>query len=362
MATISRYETKAGTRWRVRYRKPDGSQTMQRGFKTKRDATEWWENTSSSMRAGEFVSKSDTRTLVSELAERWFETKAIRKASTRSNYRQALDKHVVPKWGQRKLQSITHDEVQAWISELHGHLGPSSIRPPFIALSGIFKHAIRSGKATRNPCVGVQLPRLHRKTRPYLSHQQVKTLVEAMVDYKDLVQLLAYSGLRIGEAAALRAQDIDLAKKRVLVQRAVSDVRGQLVWDTPKGNESRTVAIPGFVAADLNERIDDTEHDGLLFTAPGGGPLRHPNFRQRFFNRAVAACIEADPTFPRVTPHDLRHTAASLAVSAGANVKALQRMLGHKDAAMTLNVYADLFEDDLDGVAVALEAARNNAA
>lgn len=61
---------------------------------------------------------------------------------------------------------------------------------------------------------------------------------------------------------------------------------------------------------------------------------------------------------PVVTPHDLRHTAASLAISAGANVKAVQRMLGHSSAAMTLDRYADLFEDDLDSVADALDAAR----
>jgi integrase len=65
-----------------------------------------------------------------------------------------------------------------------------------------------------------------------------------------------------------------------------------------------------------------------------------------------------DPTFERITPHDLRHTTASLAISAGANVKAVQRMLGHASAAMTLDIYADLFDDDLDAVGVAL----NNAA
>ena len=64
---------------------------------------------------------------------------------------------------------------------------------------------------------------------------------------------------------------------------------------------------------------------------------------------------ERDPSFPYIAPHDFRHTAASLAVSAGANVKAVQRMLGHASAAMTLDVYADLFDDDLDAVAVALD-------
>lgn len=65
----------------------------------------------------------------------------------------------------------------------------------------------------------------------------------------------------------------------------------------------------------------------------------------------MTRCQKADPTFPRVTAHDLRHTAASLAISAGANPKVVQRMLGHASAAITLDVYADLFESDLDSVA-----------
>jgi integrase len=62
---------------------------------------------------------------------------------------------------------------------------------------------------------------------------------------------------------------------------------------------------------------------------------------------AVRRCQAADSGFPRITAHDLRHTAASLAISAGANVKVGQRMLGHSSASMTLDVYADLFESDL---------------
>lgn len=88
-----------------------------------------------------------------------------------------------------------------------------------------------------------------------------------------------------------------------------------------------------------------------------GAPLRNNNFRRRAFNPALAEVMAADPLFPRVTPHDLRHTAASLSVSAGANVKAIQRMLGHASAAMTLDVYADLFDDDLNTVSDALERA-----
>jgi integrase len=92
--------------------------------------------------------------------------------------------------------------------------------------------------------------------------------------------------------------------------------------------------------------------DALVFTTWRGKPLRNLNFRRDVFDKAAE-----DAGLSGLTPHELRHTAASLAVSAGANVKAVQRMLGHASAAMTLDVYSGLFDDDLDGVAERLNIA-----
>jgi predicted enzyme related to lactoylglutathione lyase len=86
--------------------------------------------------------------------------------------------------------------------------------------------------------------------------------------------------------------------------------------------------------------------DDLVFTNSAGGVLDNTNFRRNIWNPA-ARSIGLDG----FTPHDLRHTTASLAVSAGANVKALQRLLGHGSASMTLDVYSALFDSDLDAVA-----------
>ncbi len=92
--------------------------------------------------------------------------------------------------------------------------------------------------------------------------------------------------------------------------------------------------------------------DEYVFTSPTGSVLRLMNFRRRCFARAaVVAGLEG------LTPHELRHTAASLVVGAGANVKSVQRMLGHASAAMTLDVYSGLFDDDLDAVAERLDKA-----
>jgi len=102
--------------------------------------------------------------------------------------------------------------------------------------------------------------------------------------------------------------------------------------------------------------------DEFVF-GPGDVPLRRTNGRDGCFARAGQRAAANDPHLPTLlSPHDLRHTAASLAVSAGANVKAVQRMLGHESAAMTLDTYSDLFEDDLDIVSDALERALQLAA
>jgi integrase len=129
------------------------------------------------------------------------------------------------------------------------------------------------------------------------------------------------------------------------------------VWSTPKSWERRSVPFPAVLADELAALMVGKDRDALVFADLRGGVLRNSNWRARVFAPAVAVCQKADESFPVITPHDLRHTAASLAISAGANVKAVQRMLGHAKASMTLDVYADLFDSDLDAVAVELDAA-----
>ena len=121
----------------------------------------------------------------------------------------------------------------------------------------------------------------------------------------------------------------------------------------------RTVPVPEFVLDELSLLRQGRSNDDLVFPSPAGGYLPRPKSQRGWFAGAVKrAAVQS------ITPHDLRHTCASLAVSAGVNVLALQRMLGHKSAKVTLDTYADLFDDDLDAVAVTLHSrySRENAA
>ena len=191
--------------------------------------------------------------------------------------------------------------------------------------------------------------------RGYLSHGQVIALASAVERQREVVRFLSYTGLRWGEMAALRVQDFDMLRRRVNVSRSVTE-SGGLVWSTPKTWERRSVPFPAVLCAELAALMVGKGRDDLVSTDQRGGVLRNSNWRARVFRPAVAKCQAADKTFPTITPHDLRHTAVSLAVSAHGNVKAIQRMVGHAKASMTVDLYADLFDEDLDGVADRLDA------
>lgn len=106
--------------------------------------------------------------------------------------------------------------------------------------------------------------------------------------------------------------------------------------------------MPGVAVADGEARPAPPVTGCRRKTCMAGPPSSH----ESWLSGAVQRCQQTDKTFPRITAHGLRHTAASLAIHAGANPKVVQRMLGHASAAMTLDVYADLFDSDLDTVAV----------
>ncbi|WP_287001801.1 tyrosine-type recombinase/integrase, partial [Gordonia sp. UBA7860] len=214
---------------------------------------------------------------------------------------------------------------------------------------------VEDRRIPRNPCDGVKLPKRQHADRAYLSHEQVQALAGAVERNPEVVRFLAYTGLRWGEMAALRVQDFDMLRRRVNVSRSVTE-SGGLVWSTPKTHERRSVPFPAVLADELAALMAGKGRDELVFVDLRGGVLRNSNWRARVFEPAVRGLQDCGE-FPDLTPHDLRHTAASLAISAGANVKAVQRMLGHAKASMTLDTYADLFDTDLDGVADALDAA-----
>ena len=244
-------------------------------------------------------------------------------------------------------------EVQGWVSELTSSgLSGSTVRQAHRVFSLLLETAVRSKRLSSNPAIGVKLPRAGKPEKTFLTHEQVTALADAAGESGTVILVLSYCGLRWGEMAALRVGRVDTMRRWFDIAESVTEDVGRLVWGDPKNHQRRSVPIPKFLVDELDALKAGKGPKDLLFTGDRGGVLRNGNFRRDVFDHAARA---AGPD--GLTPHELRHTAASLAVGAGANVKAVQRMLGHASAAMTLDVYAGLFDDDLDGPADRMDEA-----
>lgn len=356
MATIDAYDTKAGRRYRVRYRTPDHRQTDKRGFKTKRDAEAFAATVEVAKLKGEYVAPASGRITVGSLAPRWLASKGTLKPSSLASIETAWRVHVEPRWGTVQVGKVTHTAVQVWISELAKTRSPSLVRRVHVVLASILDIAVHDRLVPANRARGVTLPRRRQSHRPYLSIREVESVATAAGGHADLVRVLAYVGLRWSEAIALRGRHVDVQRLRLAIVENAVQTGQRIDVGTPKGHEQRSVPVPRFLMNALKARIDGPE--GLLFGQGATAYPMRPDSKRGWFTRAVETAQRTHTTMPTITLHDLRHSAASIAVSTGANVKAVQRMLGHSSAAMTLDVYADLFDDDLDTVAANVDAAR----
>lgn len=285
--------------------------------------------------------------------------------------------HIKPRWADFTLGQVTHSDVQAWIAGID--LAPASVRKIHRVFSQLLATAVRDGRIGRNVAEDISLPRVHSTEKRFLSHTQVEVMARLVgPDWDLLVRFLAYTGLRWGEVAAMRVSRVDIERRRVVVAESVSPIKGVLTWGATKGHERREVALPQFLIPALEAAIHGKDANELVFSGPRGGVLRAQTFQRAALVPAaeeMGLCtrkIGSDglpvtvvrggveiPVFTKhFHPHEFRHTAASLAIAAGADIKVVQRMLGHKSATMTLDLYGHLFADRLDTVADAMGAAR----
>jgi integrase len=351
-----------GLRWRARFVDDQGKE-RNKAFRTKASAQAWLdEEITPALASGTYVAPEAGKVTVAHVYASWSASQAHISPKTAATRKSAWSSRVEPHWGSVAVIDIKTSAVKAWVAKMKSDdVGTATIENVFGLLRQVLGAAVEDRRIPRNPCEGVKLPKRKHADRGYLTHVQVTALAVAVERQPEVVRFLAYTGLRWGEMAALRVQDFDMLRRRVNVSQSVTE-SGGLVWSTPKTWERRSVPFPAVLADELAALMVGKTRDDLVFTDLRGGALRNSNWRARVFEPAVTICQKSDESFPSITPHDLRHTAASLAVSAGANVKAVQRMLGHAKASMTLDVYADLFDEDLDNVAANLDAAIRSAA
>lgn len=354
MAHIQR---RGKNRWRARYMTPDG-QERSRTFERKVDAERYVASVETDKVRGAWVDPRLSKTTFGEWAASWRSTVVHLKPKTREGYDSLLATHILPEFAHTPLAAITTVKVKGWIAELtRSGLSSSRVRQSYQLFSMVLKAAVESEYLAKTPCVGVRIPRVTKREAEILTEEQIEAVAAAIdqPEHRTLIYVLAYGGLRWGEACALRRRRCDLLRSRIEVVESLAELSGHFEFGETKTYARRWVRLPRFVsdmvALHLRDSVAD-DPDALVFTSETGTPIRNSNFGRRVWHPALEAA--GLPATVRV--HDLRHSCASLLIRQGASIKAVQQQLGHSTPMVTLNVYAHLFNDDLDRLYEGLDA------
>ncbi len=259
----SRYAV--GMRWRARYVDGDGREYT-KAFSRRVDAQRWIDNIVSEHVTGTWTDPKLSGQTFEALAERWIATKATRAPKTVAGYRSLLDVLVLPRWGDVPLRDVTFEGLQQWVSGLSVRgstrfegkgLSASRVIQAHQVVSQVLRYAVKAKHLPANPAEGIELPRKPEVEQRYLTHEQLHRLAVASGRFRTLVLVLGYCGLRFGEAAALRVDDVNLTARRIRVRRSATNVTGTgLVEGPTKNHSARTVPVPQFLAPLIATEIE----------------------------------------------------------------------------------------------------------
>lgn len=353
MASIEARSGPRGRTYTVRYRDPAGRQ-REKSFKRKADAQHFATEVETDKRKGTWVDPSGGRQTFGSWAETWLATTGDLRRSTRARVEGLVANYLVPRFGSARIAAIRQPDVQQWVNDLRADgLKPASVRKTYNVLTKMMRGAVSAGLIAQSPCRDIRLPKIESEEMRFLSPEEIGRLVDAIDPrYRALVLVMAYGGLRWGEAAALRVGRLHLPKGEIEVVETLTEVNGVLEFGPPKTKAAvRRVPIPRAVADELGAALAgrNPKPTDLVFVSPDGKPLRSL-WRSRFFYPAVE---EAGLGHFRI--HDLRHTAVALWIASGAHVREIQQWAGHASAVTILNVYGHVFETSGDRVRSALD-------
>lgn len=331
-----------------------GKDVASRTFDRKADADAFDREQKTALAAGTWTNPEKGQTTVEELSVVFLATKAHRTPTYRGGLESTIRRHILPDLGRRPISSVSPSGIDVWVSQMLRDHSVHTTRKAAGILRQMFALAVRDSWISRSPVEHLRLPQQPRVDPKPLTIDQLERLAAATESDRDrmMVLVMGYGGLRFGELAALRVACIDGDK--LFLRQSVTHPKGGVKWGDLKSHKSRTVVLPSSVAADLWSLVSGKDEGALVFASSAGTPLRGSVWSHVISRASKRAGLH------RVRAHDLRDTAASLAIDAGVSVVVVSKMLGHEDASVTLRHYANFFPDDLDVLAARLDGARRS--
>ena len=367
-----------GMRWRCRWYTVEGDQHKQhsKSFHKLADAEAFQAGMEDDVRRGRYANPNDARKPFKDIADMWLRSKNQVSEGVKARYECELRAYVNPRWGSTPIGSITIDDVARWVSDLSTGdypaalltnrspkpLAPRSVKSIVkVVFAGVLDYAVKARYLMSNPARDVEIPKSEYHDLIFLDIHEIETLADAAENVGRPVDALvirfqSYVGTRINESFALQVGDLDLEHRKARIRRTWKNSAKAQLLGPPKSGKPRTVAIPKFLIMPLKEQIKGQPETAYVFRAAKGGHINDHNWRRKIWHQAVDLAGLRD--VQGLTPHSLRHSYAAIAIKAGADVKILQRQMGHASASLTLDVYGFLFPERLEQVADAVDMER----
>ena len=343
----------------VRVRAADGTERTKQ-FARRRDAEQFAHLTEVDRGNGSYIDPRLGKVTVQEWFNRWWPTVNTLRPSTRVRDEASFRTHIAPTFGSMPLARVDRTTLREWVAKLSdpdgAALAPATVTKAVQVFNKTMRAAVDDRLIASNPVERLPLPKIVREEMRFLTDDELWTLADTIdARYRAFVLLAGYSGLRLGELLGLRWQRVDLLRRQVVVAETLVDLAGQVSFGPPKTKAAlRTVGIPTFVAEAMATIPDrPAVPDQLVFQSPDGHAIRPGLFRRRFWTPAVTAA-----GFTPLRIHDLRHTAISLWIAAGANPKQVAVRAGHTSVSVVLDRYGHLYPQPEADLMDALERPR----
>jgi integrase len=334
-------------------RRPDGGrrQSTQAGFATKRQAQAALRDAQARQQAGVAAVEGVT---VNEFLDTWLSSKRKLRETTRRNYRTHIRRYLRPALGGLRLADLAPHHIDQLYSDLIDgrYVGatPTTVHHVHRTLRSALNSAVKRRLIAWNPAQHVELPEHQRAQAVIWQPEEVGRFLDNSADHRlyGLFHLIAFTGMRRGEAIGLHWTDVNLEAQLVVVRCQVTDAGDGPKLGPPKSESgTRVVPIDAYTGHVLQRQQAHQQREraawgggwqdlGLVFTKEDGGLLR-PDAITHLFTKLVTQA-----GLPRIRLHDLRHTHASLALAAGVDIKVVSNRLGHSTTAITADLYTQV--------------------
>jgi integrase len=352
-----------GDRHQAIYLDPAGRKRSAGTYSSKDAARKAIRREESKIDSGKWVDPVDGRVTFTDYVEKTWRPNRVVRPNTIATEDSFLRCHLTPTFGDVPLARIKPSLVQGWVArQLEAGVTPGSLRKHHVLLRTILKRAVIDQAIPMNPADYTELPaRPERKTMKILTPEQFDVLLAKVPElHRMLVLLFAETGLRWGEAQALRVdQRLDLTRRRITIEQSVAEVSKKVtgerfIFGPTKTGRTRVVKLSKETALLLSAHIQarGLGSGDLLFGTASGLPTSRSNFREQVW---LPATLAAD--VPGVRVHDLRHTHASWLLAGGADLATVMELLGHSQLSTT-QIYLHTLPDLEDEDDVALGALR----